>query len=486
MTLDADRCYRALASRDRRFEGRFVVGVRTTGVYCKPGCPARLPKRENVDFYSSPDEAERAGFRPCRRCKPNIAAGAAASLGSSATVLRALRLIDQGALDGEDLERFAARLGLGARQLTRLFARHVGTPPHAVARARRVHVARKLIEDSALPMTAIAHAAGFSSVRRFNAAVRDAFRGAPRDLRRRGRAAGPGDALTLSLPFTPPYDAARVLGFLGARAIPGVERVDAAGYRRTARLAAGPAVIEVNLAPGGAGVELRVTPAIAVELFAVAARVSRLFDLRADPRTIRSWLGRDRFLAGAVRARPGLRVPGAWDPFELCVRAILGQMVSVQAATTLSGRLVQAFGEPLRGAPSAPGLTHLFPQAASLAGAPLETLGLPRARASAIRGLASAVASGALAFDEPADARGGLEEVVARLTAIPGIGEWTAQYVAMRAFGEPDAFPASDLGLRRACAVRGEMPSARELAQRAEAWRPWRAYAAMYLWTEDT
>lgn len=465
--MEAETLYRAVQSRDRRFEGRFVVAVTSTGIYCRPGCPARTPRLKNVRFFRHPAAAEAAGFRACARCRPDAAVWA----GTSATVKRALQLIDAGALGDGSIERLAERLGVGDRHLRRLFATHVGASPAAVAQTRRAHFARQLLDQTELPLTEVAFAAGFGSVRAFNGAIRRAFGRPPREVRRRP-SQREAAALTLALPFRPPYAWAPVCAFLAARAIPGVEAVADGVYRR---VTADGGVIEVR--PDARHLLVRLQVPSAAGLRDAVQRTRRLFDLGADPLTIGALLGRDASLGPAVRACPGLRVPGAWDGLELAVRAILGQQVSVARATALAGKLVARWGAPL--ASPAGALTHAFPSAAALAeaggAAVAAALGMPRARGAAIAALAYAVADGAL----PLDGTLGLETLVERLLALPGVGPWTAQYVAMR-LGEPDAFPAGDLGLRRALGL-----TERALRARAEAWRPFRAYAAMYLWTGE-
>ncbi len=474
MTLDPEICWRAWTARDVRFVGRFVMGVTSTHVYCRPGCPARLPARRNVRFYATPAAAESAGFRACLRCRPDRAPGAPAAAGTAATVARALRLIDEGALADGSLETLATRLGVTSRWLRELFERHVGAAPLDVARTRRAHLARKLIEETALPMEDVAAAAGYGSARRLRAAMQQTFERAPAALRRRP-AAGRDGALELRLPARPPFDAAPLLAFFEARAIPGVEELRDGVYRRSFALEGEPATLEVRATDGA--VLLRLPPRAAAALPRVAARVSRMFDLDADVDTIAAWLARDARLARALRGRV-VRVPGAFDAFEAGVRALLGQQVSVAAARTLAGRLAVAAGTPLPAPDGA--VTHVFPTPAAVAAASLERLGLTRARAAALRGFAAAVAGGELDLG----AFRGLDDAVAQLTARPGIGDWTAQYLAMRALGEPDAFPAGDLGVRRALARAGRLPSEREVRARAERWRPWRSYAVLALWTE--
>ncbi len=471
--LDEDTFYRAIASRDRRFDGRFVVAVKTTHIYCRPGCPARLPRRQNVTFYACAAAAEEAGFRPCMRCRPETSPGSPAAAGTSATVARALRLLCDGALDDSDVDDLASRLGVGARHLRRLFAEHLGASPRAIALTRRVHFARKLVDETAMPMGEIAMASGFASIRRFNDAFRRTFHKPPRAVRRSVARDANDDALALTLPLRQPFDWEGLLAFLRPRATPGVEVVDATSYRRAVAIDAVCGAIEVTHVPGSSRVRLRVSTSLAPHLLAVAERVTRIFDLSADPHAIAAHLERDARLTPLVAARPGLRVPGAWDGFELAVRAVLGQQVTVAGATTLAGRLAATCGKRVTIA-GAPELTRVFPTAAVIARADLGAVGLTKARAEALRTLAIAVRSGAIALDGSRS----VDETRAALCALRGIGPWTAEYVAMRALGEPDAFPSGDLALRKAMDA-----SERDLEARSNAWRPWRAYAAMHLWT---
>jgi AraC family transcriptional regulator of adaptative response / DNA-3-methyladenine glycosylase II len=476
MTIDPETCWRAWTSRDRRFDGRFFMGVTSTGIYCRPGCPARIPARRNVRFYGSAAAAEAAGFRPCLRCRPETAPGSAAAQGTSATVARALRLIDGGLLDEGSVEDLGARLGVTSRWLRKLFEEQVGASPLEVAMTRRVHFARRLLDQTALPLEDVAVASGFASARRLRAAIRATFRRAPSELRDSGTG---GDAeLSLRLAARQPFDAAPLLAFFAARAIPGVEEVREGAYRRTVELAGAPARIEVTADADRTGVTLRVAPAPPAALLPLATRVTKLFDLDADVAAIAAQLRSDPLLRRAIPAA-GVRVPGAWDAFELGVRALLGQQVTVAGARTLAGRLVAMCGAPLRSPDG--GLTHVFPAAAVVADAAIEQIGLPRARAASLRAFARAVADGALDLD----GMSGLDHAVERLTALPGIGEWTAQYVALRALREPDAFPAGDLGVRKALANGNGLPSEREVLARAERWRPWRAYATLALWNHE-
>lgn len=477
--LDHDACYRAIQLRDARFDGRFFTAVKTTGIYCRPICPAPTPRSQNVVFYPTAAAAQQAGFRPCLRCRPEAAPNLGAWGGTSSTVSRALALIELGALDDDGVEGMAERLGLGARQLRRLFRQHLGASPVAVAQTRRVLLAKQLIHETRLPMSEVAFAAGFGSLRRFNETFRALFGCAPSQLRRadaRDLPAGPRGEITLRLGYRPPYDWPAMLDFLRVRAIAGVEHVKANEYRRTIELDAHQGTVAVRPADGHA---LQITlcfPKLSV-LPAVIGRVRRVFDLDADPLAIGAHLARDSVLAPLVRARPGLRVPGAWDGFELASRAVLGQQIGVSAAATLAGRVVAAHGTPLSSPDGA--LTHVFPRPSVLAAADLSRLGMPRSRAATLSSLATAVVADPGFFD----ASRALDEAIARLRAIRGVGEWTAQYVALRQLREPDAFPAGDVGLMRALADgRGRRPTARELLERADRWRPWRAYAAQHLW----
>jgi AraC family transcriptional regulator, regulatory protein of adaptative response / DNA-3-methyladenine glycosylase II len=474
--LDDCALERARLSRDARFDGRFFIAVTTTGVYCRPVCPSRPPKRAHVRYFAQPAAAEAAGFRPCLRCRPEAAPGAPAWLGTAAVVRRALRLIGSGALDADSVETLATRLGVGPRHLLRLFRRHVGASPVAVAQTRRLHFAVNLLKGTTLPITVIAAAAGFGSSRRFNAAFRQIYQRAPRELRgaRRSPPAPARGEVTLRLAYRPPYDWAHMLDFLGTRAVAGVERVDARGYARTVACEGGHAQICVSAVAGHNALQLQVSGAAPAALLALMCTARRVFDLAADPAGIAAALAEDSLVGPLVRARPGLRIPGAWDAFECAVRAVLGQQVSVAAGRTFAARLVQRTGQCLEG--GGDGLTHLFPTPAALAAADLEDLGLTRSRTAALRALAQAVLAGEVDFSAaPA-------ELAARLTAVPGIGPWTAQYVLLRALGEPDALPSADLVLRRMAAPRAQLLSGRQLSERSQPWQPWRAYAVMHLW----
>jgi AraC family transcriptional regulator of adaptative response / DNA-3-methyladenine glycosylase II len=479
--LDRDVCYRALRTRDARFDGRFFTGVVSTGIYCRPVCPARIPKIDNCIFLPSAGAAHQMGFRPCLRCRPEVAPGLAGWRGSANTVSRALGLIAEGGFDDGGADELANRLGVGARHLRRLFDRYVGASPVSVAQAHRILFAKKLITETALSMTEIALASGFGSVRRFNDVFHHTYGRTPSDLRKKQRPESDLSAgIALKLPFAVPYDWAAMISFLGARAIPGVEAVDDDGYRRTFALDGATGTLEVRPVAGENVLLAIIHTSDVKPLGAIVARLRRLFDLDADIAAVDEHLARDKELSRRVAARPGLRVPGAWDPFELAVRAVLGQQVSVRAATTFSGRLVAALGEPLGGGRARGGAAVLFPTAAAMARADLGGLGLTGARAATLKALATAVAA------DPRLIRSHdtLEETVAKLCEMPGIGPWTAQYIAMRALREPDAFPAADLGLLRALPTSAGRPTPSALEKRAEAWRPWRAYAALRLWSQ--
>ena len=483
MDLDDDACYRAIAARDARFDGRIFVAVRTTGIYCRPICPAPTPKRANVTFYPTASAAQEAGFRPCLRCRPEISPDLGAWRGSSNTVSRALALIAEGALDGEALDALAERLGVGERQLRRLFKQHLGASPVAVAQTRRVLFAKQLIVETVMPMAEIALASGFGSVRRFNATFRALYDRPPRELRRTrggGMEQSAAAGISLLLPYAPPYDWDAIIGFLAARAIAGIETVSGGRrYQRTVALDGVQGVISVEPDPRLPGLRATIRFPRVAAVASIVGRIRRVFDLGADPLLIGDHLAADPLLAPLVARRPGLRVPGAWDGFETAVRAVLGQQITVTGAVKLAGRLVARHGDPLA-EPAEDGLTHSFPTPARMAAADLRSLGMPGARAAALGSLAAAAATDRTLFS-PSQT---LEAAVARLRALRGIGEWTAQYVAMRALREPDAFPAADIGLMRALAPEpGSRPDAAAVLARAEAWRPWRAYAAQHLWT---
>jgi AraC family transcriptional regulator of adaptative response / DNA-3-methyladenine glycosylase II len=478
MDLDPAQCYRTLQARDARYDGLFFICVRTTGIYCRPICPARPPKFENCRFVATAAAAQEAGFRPCLRCRPESSPDFGAWRGTSATVSRALTLIEEGALDGGDVDALAERLGVGERHLRRLFQRHLGAAPVTVAQTRRVLLAKQLIHETDLPMTEVALAAGFNSLRRFNETFQQLYQRPPGALRRRAGGKAPASGLALLLPYRPPYDWASMIRFLAARALPGLEIVAESRYARVVEIGGALGSIEITDAPEKSALRAIVRFPRLEHLATIVARIRRLFDLGADTVAIAAALARDATLAPLVAQRPGLRVPGAWDGFEIAARAILGQQITVKAATRLGAKLVAALGDQIGEQAGLIGLTHGFPRPERLDVEKIAALGMPRARAAAIAGIAAEAAADPRLFERRRD----LEEAVARLRCLPGVGEWTAQYIAMRALRESDAFLADDVALQRALAIDGRRPRARELLARAENWRPWRAYAVLHLW----
>jgi AraC family transcriptional regulator of adaptative response / DNA-3-methyladenine glycosylase II len=474
MELDPKVCDRARLARDSRFDGRFFIGVTSTGIYCRPICPSPTARRDNVRYFRSAAEAVAAGFRPCLRCRPETAPGTPAWNGTPTTVSRALRLIAEGALQQLSVAGLSQRLGVSARHLDRLFRMHLGASPIAVAKTWRLHFAKQLISDTDLPMSRVALASGFRSVRCFNDSVRGLYGRTPSELRRRRPVAlrARSDEYVFRLPYRPPYDWESLLEFLARRAIPGVEEVVLGSYRRTFALGGQHGILEVRHEKSAQALEARIRFSEPVSLLPIVTRLRAMFDLAADTSAIARHFRHDLLLGRLVKKYPGLRVPGAWDGFELAVRAILGQQVSVAAASTLAGRLAHRLGERL--SVSDPGgLTLVFPTADAVADAALP--GMPQVRARAIRSLARAVVGGRVTLF-------GTEEATLKsLGRIRGIGDWTAQYIAMRALRQPDAFPASDLVLLRT-AGEGSPLTDTALRNRAEGWRPWRAYAAVYLW----
>jgi AraC family transcriptional regulator of adaptative response / DNA-3-methyladenine glycosylase II len=483
MDLDHQACYRAVKLRDARFDGRFFTAVKTTGVYCRSICPARTPLSKNVVFFPTAAAAQEAGFRPCLRCRPETAPDMGAWRGTSNTVSRGLALIELGALDESSVDGLATRLGVGERQLRRLFRTHLGASPIAVAQTRRILLAKQLLHETRLPMTQVAFAAGFGSIRRFNETFQALYGRPPSELRRLGGADVPvadyGE-FSLLLRYQPPYDWLAMLEFLRARAIPGIERVADNCYTRTFSLDGIQGTVTVRPGSGNA-LKASIRASKLSILPQIIARLRRVFDLAADPLAISAHLATDPSLAPLVSKRPGLRVPGAWDGFELAMRAVLGQQITVSGAVRLAGRLVSTYGERL--AVPDGDLTHVFPQPEALAGANLATLGMPASRAATLSGVAAAI----IASPDLLGAHLSLEEAVKRLRSIRGVGEWTAQYIALRQLREPDAFPAADIGLMRAVADGdGRRPGVVELLAQAEKWRPWRAYAAQHLWTSSS
>ncbi|MGA8270296.1 MAG: AlkA N-terminal domain-containing protein [Candidatus Sulfotelmatobacter sp.] len=482
-------CYRALESRDARFDGLIFVAVKSTGIYCRPICPARTPKFRNCTFYASAAAAQDAGYRPCLRCRPETAPDVASWRGTSNTVSRALALIGEGSLDGEEarVEKLADRLGIGERQLRRLFLQHLGASPVSVAQTRRVLFAKQLIHDTRMPMTEVALAAGFGSVRRFNETFQKLFHRPPSTLRHRKslRSKNVDDGIILRLRYRPPYDWESIISFLQARAIAEVEVVERGKYFRTVEMDGFTGTIEVSHQPERQSINVKIRFPNVKSLPAIVARVRRQFDIGADIATIDAHLSNDPLLAPLVAQRPGLRAPGGWDGFELAVRAVLGQQISVAAARRLAGQLVALHGRSVpEGHIGHARLSRAFPSAKCLAKLKSIRLGMPAARLASLKALAEASVADPNLFRPT----GNIEETIERLKTIRGVGEWTAQYIALRAIREMDAFPATDIALLRgaAAADRAMATSSTILINRAESWRPWRAYAAQHLWAADS
>ncbi|MCB9384867.1 MAG: DNA-3-methyladenine glycosylase 2 family protein [Bryobacterales bacterium] len=462
MSLDQDLCWEALRTRDARFDGRFFTCVASTGVFCRPVCPARTPLRRNCRFVPSAAAAIEAGFRPCLRCRPETSPGAPAWNGTSALVTRALRLIDAGALDAGNVEALADRLGVGPRHLRRLFDHHLGASPQSVAVTRRLLFAKSLLTETHLAIGQVALASGFASERRFREAFLSAYGRSPSACRK--AAGAPQAGVRLALGYRPPYDWDGLLAFLAKRALPGIETIDANAYERRFRLGDAQGSFRVTPKPGKHALEVTLECNDLRILPQVVGRIRRMFDLSADPAGIARGLSADPRMAALVDCNPGLRVPGVWGPFEAAVRAVLGQQVSIEGATKQAAKLARLCNSE-----------KYFPTPREVLDSDLTPLGGPAARRDTLRAVARAFADGAIQPDADFD------ETRAVLESIPGIGPWTAHYVSMRALGDPDAFPASDLVLRRAWGS-----TARELSAAAESWRPWRAYAAIHLWRSQS
>lgn len=518
VALDHERCYRAVASRDGRFDGAFYTAVRTTGIYCRPSCPAITPKRGNVTFFRTAAAAQRDGFRACRRCRPDAVPGSAEWNVRGDVVARSMRLVADGAVERIGVAGVAAAVGYSERHLNRLVTEELGAGLLAIARTQRAHTARILLETTDLPASEVAWAAGFGSIRSFNDTIGAVYGESPTSLRARRKRGtsprprsgsagirgtggkpprpaerghtrgstspsgepprGPGSAaeapIRVRLATRQPFDAAPLLAFLGDRAVVGLEAYDGTTYRRTLALPHGHATVACRATVGGLLAEFRL--ADLRDLAPGVARVRRLFDLDADPVAVADVLGADPILGRLVAARPGLRIAGTTDPHEIVVRAIVGQQVSVAGAATVVGRLVAAHGEPL--GLDDPSLTHVFPSVGRLAGADPAGLSMPRARGAALVGVCRALADGALVLDAGVDRSG----LVADLQSLPGIGPWTAAYIAMRGLGDPDVMLAGDLGVRHAMVALGADDRSREVERTAHAWRPWRSYAVAHLW----
>ncbi|MGF1493312.1 MAG: AlkA N-terminal domain-containing protein [Microcoleaceae cyanobacterium] len=489
MNLEPEICYRALQARDARFDGKFFTGVLTTGIYCRPICPAPIPKLENCTFFPSATAAHESGFRPCLRCQPEVAPNLRVDTGN-AIVTQAMRLIAQGILDEISVQGLAEKLGTSDRHLRRLFTQHLGLSPVSFAQVRRILFAKKLLNETQLSITEIAFAAGFSSIRRFNEVMYKTYKRTPTELQK-GKSqttAGAASAVKLKLPYSPPYRWDAMLHFLGPRTISGVEVVIQDTYYRGIEIAGIYGVVSVQ--PASEQNHLLATIQLPNSQFSkptvfsqVVERLRALFDLDADIAQIEADLCRDETLKPFIQMKPGVRIPGAWDGFETAVRAILGQQISVAAATRLAGRLVETYGEPLQlevtdSVPS--NLQRLFPKPETLATVNLAELGIFKSRANAISALAQVLVEQPDFFQQFQT----LDDAVKALCKLPGIGEWTAHYIAMRILREPDAFPATDLWLLKSV-VPGQKLTKQQLLEQAEAWRPWRAYAAMQLWMKD-
>jgi AraC family transcriptional regulator of adaptative response / DNA-3-methyladenine glycosylase II len=477
VTLDHDTCFRALAARDSRFDGVFFVAVESTGIYCRPVCPARTPARHRCVFFTHAAQAERAGYRACLRCRPELAPGDAPVDAIGRLAAAAVARIAEGALEDRSLHDLARELGVSSRHLRRAVQTELGVSPIELSQTGRLALAKRLLHETTLPIARVAFASGFSSVRRFNALFAARFGRPPSALRRDLPPAEAEGALTLRLDHRPPLDWQALLAWMRARAIPGVEVVEGDTYMRTVRIGSHAGWLAVRPAPGDRPrLRAEISASLSGVLMPILAALRRAFDLDARPHAIAQHLAADPRLRASVRSRPGLRVPGAFDGFETTVRALLGQQVSVVAATTLAGRLAAKLGQPIDTPHPGLWLTSPTPDAlAAAGGAAISTIGLPLARGGSLATLARAVSDGDVSLHRGAP----IETTLAGLRALPGIGEWTAQYVAMRVLGWPDAFPAGDLVLRRALGG----VSARDVERIAEAWRPWRAYAAMHLWT---
>jgi AraC family transcriptional regulator, regulatory protein of adaptative response / DNA-3-methyladenine glycosylase II len=474
---DSERMWQAIEAGDPRFDGWFFCGVKTTGIYCRPSCPARTPKRENVCFFLSAAAAQGAGFRACKRCRPDATPGSPEWDLRADLVGRAMRSIADGVVDREGVGGLAARLGYTERHVHRQLVAVVGAGPLALARAQRAQTARILLETTALSIASVAFAAGFQSVRQFNATVQEVFAMTPSALRARARRHGRSEdsgALSLRLPYRSPLDAEGLIAFLGLRAVPGVEEALEGSYRRSLRLAHGTGVVELSPADGYVHARYRLDDLR--DLASAMQRSRTLLDLDSDPRSVTAVLGGEPLLAPLVARAPGRRVPGSVDGHELAVRAVLGQQVSLRGARTLAGRLVAGYGERLERPLGT--VTHVFPTAEALVGVDPDGLAMPSARRRCLLALATALACEELVIDAGADRT----ETRRRLLALPGVGPWTTEYIAMRALRDPDAFPASDLGVRHALEQLGLDGSPASAEAHAELWRPYRSYAVQHLW----
>jgi AraC family transcriptional regulator of adaptative response / DNA-3-methyladenine glycosylase II len=469
MQLNRDQCYQAIITRDPRFDGHFFVAVKSTWIYCRPICRSKRPAFENCEFFRHAAAAEVAGYRPCLRCRPELAPGLAPADSADRLTLAAVRQIEAGILRDQSVSDLAARLGVSDRHLRRVLLENLGVTPIQLAQTHKLLLAKQLLTDTALPIIDVAFASGFSSLRRFNALFRQRYSFAPKALRQKQRAAKDESSCVCRLFYRPPFDWHSLLAFFSPRVFIGVEQIDGETYRRTVRIGSHQGWISVENDPTQSALRIEVSISLLPVLVQLLARLRRLFDLEATPQQIAAHLG------ALAENRPGLRVPGAFDGFEMAVRAILGQQISVKAATTLAGRVAKRFGCTM--VTPFPGLTHLAPTASAIAAAEVNDiaqLGITQSRAKSILGMARAVTNGSISFDVAVS----VEDALAKLKELPGIGDWTVHYFAMRVYGWPDAFPHSDLGILKALKTKNP----RQALALAEAWRPWRAYAAMHLW----
>ncbi len=460
----------ARLARDPRFDGRFFIGVKTTGVYCRPVCKVKMPQAQNITFFVTAAAAAEAGYRPCLRCRPESSPGTPAWTGTSTTVSRALRLIGEGALDAAGITPLSDRLGVTPRHLSRLFQQYLGVSPITIAQTRRLQFAKKLIDETQLDMTSIAFSSGYGSVRRFNDHFKKVYSRSPGSLRKKGKSSE-GDAFTLKLSYRNPFDFAGILSFFAVRAIPGVECVSADNYQRTIAIDGDVGRISISDDKNASALCCKIELASSKPLILVVNRVRKLFDLDALPDDIICHLKKDKALARLIKDRPGLRLPGSWDSFEIAIRAIVGQQISVKGATTVMGRIAAQYG-------SHSTYGTVFPGPETLARVDPDQLPMPRNRGMAIKLLSAAILDGKVNLGLETDT----ETLLQQLESIKGIGPWTAQYIAMRAFNDPDAFLHSDLVLLRVAKEQLGIATEKELLSRAQAWRPWRAYAGMHLW----
>ncbi len=468
-----EQCEQARLARDARFDGLFFTAVRSTGIYCRPVCPAPPPRRHNVNYFPSAAAATAAGYRPCLRCRPELSPDDA-NLLQDHTLHRALTLLNEGILQEQPAAALAAAMGLSARQLQRLFVARLGATPAQLHATRRLLLAKQLLTETALPVTQVALAAGFNSLRRFNSAF-VAGCGMPPGALRRQHGKIEGGEPVLRLAYRPPLDFSTMLAFLRRRSLPGIEQISEDSYQRVIVSNGSASLIRVTADPRRPELRLQLGTTDPRAIPAIVARVRRVFDLDADLSIVHACLAQEPLLARGIAQRPGLRIPGGWDGFEVAARAVLGQQVSVAAATTLARRLVDRFGEHLDGMPE--GLDRQFPAPAVLMDAPLETIGLPRTRAATLRAVARACAEGRLQFSRAQT----LAHFIQAATALPGIGPWTAHYMALRGMGMPDAFPAGDLVLQQVLGD-GQRLTEKQTEARSQPWRPWRAYAVLHLW----